>query len=59
MFGYPHSAKIAAAGQTQNIGLLDTRAAVEWVVQNIHLFGGDSAEIVFGGWSDRPVQHAS
>jgi carboxylesterase type B len=49
LFGYPHAAEIAAAGETQNIGLLDTRAAVEWTRANIAKFGGDPDKIVFGG----------
>jgi carboxylesterase type B len=51
MFGYPHASALSG---TQNLGLLDTRAAVEWVVQNIRQFGGDPAKITLGGPSPRP-----
>ncbi|KAF4620476.1 hypothetical protein D9613_001143 [Agrocybe pediades] len=49
LFAWPHAAEIAEAGETQNFGLLDTRAAVEWVVQNVKQFGGDPTKIALGG----------
>ncbi|KAF9262533.1 carboxylesterase [Marasmius fiardii PR-910] len=51
LFGYPHAFELAEARQTQNLGLLDTRAAVEWVRDNIEGFGGDPAKITLGGES--------
>ncbi|THH26541.1 hypothetical protein EUX98_g7647 [Antrodiella citrinella] len=51
LWGYPHASEIAEAGETQNFGLLDTRAAVEWVQDNIELFGGDPTKITLGGES--------
>ena len=51
LFGYPHAAEIAAAGETQNFGLLDTRAAVEWLRDNVKQFGGDPTKITLGGES--------
>ncbi|CAL1699648.1 unnamed protein product [Somion occarium] len=51
LFGYPHAAEIAEAGETQNFGLLDTRAAVEWVRDNVRRFGGDPAKMTLGGES--------
>lgn len=49
LFAYPHATEIAEAGKTQNFGLLDTRAAVEWVRDNIEKFGGDPTKITLGG----------
>lgn len=49
LWGYPHAAEIAEAGETQNFGLLDTRAAVEWLRDNARQFGGDPAKITLGG----------
>ncbi|RDB20701.1 Para-nitrobenzyl esterase [Hypsizygus marmoreus] len=49
LFGFPHAAELAERGQTQNLGLLDTRAAVEWLHQNVARFGGDPMKITLGG----------
>ncbi len=49
LWGYPHAAEIAEAGETQNFGLLDTRAAVEWLRDNVKQFGGDPTKITLGG----------
>lgn len=49
LWGFPHAAEIAESGQTQNFGLLDTRAAVEWVFNNVKKFGGDPRKITLGG----------
>lgn len=49
LFGFPNSAELASVGETQNLGLLDTRAAVEWVRDNIRRFGGDPGKITLGG----------
>ncbi|KAF8161558.1 carboxylesterase [Crassisporium funariophilum] len=51
LFGFPHAAEIAEAGETQNFGLLDTRVAVEWLVDNVSKFGGDPKKITLGGES--------
>ncbi|KIJ27258.1 hypothetical protein M422DRAFT_55139 [Sphaerobolus stellatus SS14] len=51
LWGYPHALEIAEAGETQNFGLLDTRAVVEWVRDNIEAFGGDPNKITLGGES--------
>ena len=51
LFAYPHSAELAETGETQNFGLLDTRAAVEWIRDNAKAFGGDPTKIVLGGES--------
>lgn len=46
IFGFP-----GAPGETQNLGLRDQRAAVEWVQKNIAKFGGDARRIVLAGQS--------
>lgn len=51
LWAWPHAKEIADAGQTQNFGLLDTRAAVEWVRDNAKAFGGDPTKITLGGES--------
>ncbi|KAG6855501.1 hypothetical protein H0H87_001959, partial [Tephrocybe sp. NHM501043] len=51
LFGFPHAAELAEKGQTQNLGLLDTRAAVEWLHANVAKFGGDPMKITLGGES--------
>ncbi len=40
-----------APGETQNVGLLDQRKAIEWVYQNIAGFGGDPSRISIMGQS--------
>lgn len=51
LWAWPHALEIAEANQTQNFGLLDTRAAVEWIKENAKAFGGDPSKIVLGGES--------
>ncbi|OCB92268.1 ABC protein [Sanghuangporus baumii] len=48
LWAWPHAKEIADAGETQNFGLLDTRAAIEWVRDNARAFGGDPTKIVLG-----------
>lgn len=49
LWAWPHSTEISKANQTQNFGLLDTRAAIEWVRDNVANFGGDPKKITLGG----------
>lgn len=50
IFGFP-----GAPNETQNLGLLDQRLAVEWVRDNIQAFGGDPRKIVIFGQSSGSV----
>lgn len=50
IFGFP-----GGPGETQNLGLRDQRAAVEWVRDNIASFGGDASRIVLAGQSSGGV----
>lgn len=49
LWGFPHAQEISDEGRTQNLGLLDTRAAVEWLYANVEKFGGDRTKITLGG----------
>lgn len=53
LFGFPHAKEIQDRGEsnTQNLGLLDTRFAVEWMRANAVYFGGDPAKMTLGGES--------
>ncbi|EIW79549.1 carboxylesterase [Coniophora puteana RWD-64-598 SS2] len=51
LWAFPNSIEIAEAGETQNLAVLDTRAAVEWAYNNVAQFGGDPTKITFGGES--------
>ena len=46
IFGFP-----GAPGETQNLGLLDQRLAVEWLRDNARAFGGDPNRITISGQS--------
>lgn len=46
IFGFP-----GAPGEPQNLGLRDQRAALEWIQENIHSFGGNYQMITISGQS--------
>ncbi|KAK9423354.1 putative Acetylcholinesterase [Seiridium unicorne] len=49
-FGFLSSEDVKANG-TLNAGLLDQRFALEWIQENIHLFGGDKSRVTIYGIS--------
>lgn len=57
LWAWPHATEIADAGETQNFGLLDTRAAIEWMKANAKAFGGDPEKIVLGGKYQNALLH--
>jgi carboxylesterase type B len=51
VFGQPNAPQLSSATQSQNFGLLDVDAAIQWVHLNIANFGGDPERIILFGQS--------
>ncbi|KAJ7585755.1 carboxylesterase [Mycena floridula] len=51
VFGQPNAPQLANGTVSQNFGLLDINAAVDWVHKNIAKFGGDPERIIIFGES--------
>jgi carboxylesterase type B len=51
IFGQPNAPQLASTTSSQNFGLLDLNAVVQWVHDNIAAFGGDPARIMLFGQS--------
>ncbi|TFK45028.1 carboxylesterase [Crucibulum laeve] len=51
IFGQPNAPQLLSTTKSQNFGLLDLDAAVQWVHTNIAAFGGDPNRIVLFGQS--------
>ncbi|KAG6845071.1 hypothetical protein H0H87_000975, partial [Tephrocybe sp. NHM501043] len=51
IFGQPNAPRLAGTSKSQNFGVLDVEAAVNWVYANIAVFGGDPERITLAGHS--------
>lgn len=57
LFASPYSSELVSNSTSQNFGILDVDAAMEWVHTNIKAFGGDPSRIVMGGHSSGSVHN--
>lgn len=51
IFGQPNAPQLVSKTVSQNFGLLDVDFAIQWVHDNIAMFGGDPERIVIFGQS--------
>lgn len=55
VFASPYSNELVGGSTSQNFGILDVEAGVQWVYDNIAGFGGNPDAIVLGGHSSGSV----